>query len=232
MNILLIAGHGAGDSGAVGNGYKEADLTREFVALLNEKLKHICNTDIADININWFQHLGNNNFDFSKYDYVLEIHFNAGGGTGSEIYVTSAEKGITVEQAIVDQLCTAGSLKNRGVKRKNFRVINRVKSQGISSALLEVCFIDNEDDISVYQSRKHELAQAVMEGISKGFGLNAPQSEHIEENSSETPKWAETAVSWCKDNKLLPDSGTGLNEDRLWTCALLYNTVKFMAENN
>ena len=28
---LLIAGHGQGDPGAVGNGYKEADLTREFV---------------------------------------------------------------------------------------------------------------------------------------------------------------------------------------------------------
>lgn len=232
MNILLITGHGAGDSGAVGNGYKEADLTREFVALLHEELKPICNTDIADTSINWFQYLGNNNFDFSKYDYVLEVHFNAGGGTGSEIYVTSAEKGITVEQAIVNQLCTEGSLKNRGVKRKNFRVINRVKSQGISSALLEVCFIDNANDITIYQSKKHEFAQAVTEGIAKGFGLSVPQSEHTEEKSSEIPQWAETAVSWCRENKLLPDSGTELNEDRLWVCTLLYNTVKFMAENN
>ena len=31
MNVLLIAGHGNGDSGAIGNGYEEAELTREFV---------------------------------------------------------------------------------------------------------------------------------------------------------------------------------------------------------
>ena len=28
MNILLIAGHGDGDCGAVGSGYQEAELTR------------------------------------------------------------------------------------------------------------------------------------------------------------------------------------------------------------
>ena len=43
MNVLLIAGHGNGDSGAIGNGYEEAELTREFVVLLKENLKSFCN---------------------------------------------------------------------------------------------------------------------------------------------------------------------------------------------
>lgn len=232
MNILLIAGHGNGDSGAVGNGYKEADLTRDFVALLHEKLKHKCNTDIADTSINWFQYLGTKSFDFSKYDYVLEIHFNAGGGTGSEIYVTSSESGITVEEAIVDQLRTAGNFKNRGVKRKNFRVINRVKAQGVSSALLEVCFIDNANDMSVYQSKKDVLAQSVAMGILKGFGLDDTSFESKENQSIAIPQWAETAISWCKDNHLLPDISVDLDESRLWICTLLYNTIRFMAEND
>ena len=34
MKILLIAGHGEGDSGAVANGYKEAELNREVVQKL------------------------------------------------------------------------------------------------------------------------------------------------------------------------------------------------------
>lgn len=232
MNILLIAGHGDGDSGAIGNGYKEADLTREFVALLHEKLKHKCNTDIADTDINWFQYLGTKSFDFSKYDYVLEVYFNAGGGTGSEIYVTSSEAGISVEQEIVAQLCNAGNLKNRGVKRKNFRVINRVKAQGVSSALIEVCFIDNANDISVYQSKKNVLAQAVATGILEGFGLDDAPSEATGNHSIEIPQWAETAVSWCKDNNLLPDITVDLDENKLWMCTLLYNTIKFMAEND
>lgn len=48
MNILLIAGHGDGDSGAVGNGYKECDLTREFASLIYSKLKEMCHVDLAD----------------------------------------------------------------------------------------------------------------------------------------------------------------------------------------
>ena len=36
MNVLLIAGHENGDSGAVGNGYEEAELTREFAVLLRK----------------------------------------------------------------------------------------------------------------------------------------------------------------------------------------------------
>ena len=38
MKILLISGHGAGDSGAVGCGHKEADLTRTATNILAGKL--------------------------------------------------------------------------------------------------------------------------------------------------------------------------------------------------
>lgn len=66
VNVLLIAGHGNGDSGAVGNGYEEAELTREFAVLLKENLKSFCNVTLADTNRNWFEFLGSNNYDFSK----------------------------------------------------------------------------------------------------------------------------------------------------------------------
>ena len=39
MKILLIAGHGAGDPGASGCGYKEANLTRELVNLIAPNLR-------------------------------------------------------------------------------------------------------------------------------------------------------------------------------------------------
>lgn len=66
MNVLLIAGHGNGDSGAVGNGYEEAELTREFAVLLKENLKSFCNVTLADTNRNWFEFLGSNNYDFQN----------------------------------------------------------------------------------------------------------------------------------------------------------------------
>ena len=80
MNVLLIAGHGNGDSGAIGNGYEEAELTREFAVLLKENLKSFCNVTLADTNRNWFEFLGSNNYDFSETSvlwglFLSEIYF-------------------------------------------------------------------------------------------------------------------------------------------------------------
>lgn len=158
---------------------------------------------------------------------MLEIHFNAGGGTGSEIYVTDSEKGITVEESILNNLCGTTGYTNRGVKRKNFRVIQRIKSQGISSALLEVCFIDSEMDIATYQQKKDLIARAIANGIAEGFGLTTPAPEAPDALGSSVE---DNAIEWCTKNNLLPE-GTTLDSSKIWTCVLLYNTVKFMAEN-
>ena len=179
LNILLIAGHGGGDCGAIGNGYKEADLTREVCTLLKPMLAGYANVTIADTSRNWYDFIRNGGqFNFKPYDYVLEIHFNAGVSdvngngttTGTEIYVTTSEKSYGVESEIVKGISNIG-FKNRGVKRKNFAVINHIKNQGVSSALLEVCFIDDKDDIKLYQGKKREIAKAIANGIIVGFSL-------------------------------------------------------------
>lgn len=178
MKILLIAGHGNGDVGATGNGYEEADLTREFSKLLKAELDEYAEVDIADTSKNWFEYLKTHYFSFKPYDYVLEIHFNAcvkdfkgdGKTTGTEIYITTGEKSRGVETNILNNLSKLG-LKNRSVKRKNLSVIHKIRSQGVSSALLELCFIDDLDDMKVYQANKDKIAKGVAKGIIDGFGL-------------------------------------------------------------
>lgn len=178
MKILLIAGHGQGDPGAVANGYKEADLTREVVKLLKSQLDNYADVTIADTTKNWYKYENRVKFDFTPYDYVLEIHFNAGANdtkgngttTGTEIYITTSEKTHGVETNIVNGIASIG-FKNRGVKRKNWAVINKAKQQGVSSALLEVCFIDDIDDIKLYQAKKAEVIKAIANGIITGFSL-------------------------------------------------------------
>ena len=182
MKILLIPGHGNGDPGAVGNGYKEADLTREVVSLVKPYLSRFegVTVDIADPSKNWYDYIckKGNTFNFRSYDYVLEVHFNAGVGdtngngktTGTEIFVTTTEKGVTVEENILSNIVSLG-FKNRGVKRKNWALINHIKKQGVSAALLEVCFIDDKDDMKLYATHVDDVATAIANGISTGFGL-------------------------------------------------------------
>lgn len=212
MRILLIAGHGNGDCGAVGCGYKEADLTREMVKLITPKLLKYAVVDVADTKVNWYQHICQNGskFNFKGYDYVLEVHFNAcvkdtkGNGvtTGTEIYVTTSEKGTTVEQAIVDKISALG-LKNRGVKRKNWSLINHIKKQGVSCALLETCFIDDADDMKVYINKKEQIANAVVEGIASGFGLKkAEEAKAVaSELYKDVPKdhWAYEGIKYATE---------------------------------
>lgn len=203
MNILLIAGHGAGDPGAVGNGYKEADLTREVVSLVKSRLAKYATVDIADTSKNWYDHIvkKGQSFNFRPYNYALEIHFNAGAGdtagngktTGAEIFVTTSEKGVTVEESIVNGISSLG-FRNRGVKYKNWGLIDHIKRQGVSAALLEVCFIDDKDDMKLYTEKKNQIADAIVKGIVDGFGLVA---EEEEEPAKATPgTWAK--ASWDK----------------------------------
>lgn len=180
MNIFLIAGHGDGDSGAIGNGYREADLTREVVELIPEYLSEYADVTVGNTGRDWFRWLKSNSFNFRPYDYVLEVHFNSGAGdsvgdgrvTGSEIYVTTSESGISVEEEILRSMAELG-LTDRGVKRKNFSVISKIKAQGVSAALLEVAFIDDKDDMMLYEVRKNDIAQSIARGIAVGFGLES-----------------------------------------------------------
>ena len=185
MKILLIAGHGDGDCGAIGCGYKEADLTREVVTLVKSKLSSYAAVEVADMSVNWFNNKAK--LPLSGVDYVLEVHFNAcvndvegnGATTGTEIYVTLNEKGTTVEENIIKGIASLG-LRNRGVRRKNWAVITHCKNRGISSALLEVCFIDDADDMKIYKAKKDSIAEAITKGIVDGFGLKKKVDELTE----------------------------------------------------
>lgn len=201
MRILLISGHGAGDCGSTGNGYVESKLTREIVNIIAPKLKKYATVDIYDQNKNAFKECEKGTFNVGKYDYVAEFHFNAfkksetkdGRKKGTECYVTSREKGITVEQAVMKNLSKYFPLRDNdnifdGVKRTNFLVINTLKSRGISGALYEICFIDDADDMETYQKNKNGIADAFVNGVVKEFGLKASSGSESTSKPSESSK--------------------------------------------
>lgn len=194
MKILLMNGHGGNpyDSGATGNGYEEAELTRELADLVETRLKKYATVVRYPKDRNAFADVQSGTFTskisggIKNIGYAFEIHFNAykkdetkdGKKKGSECYVTSREKGITVEQAIMKNLSKYFPLRDNdnifdGVKRTNFAVIQTCKNYGVSGALLETCFIDDADDVSTYQANKGAIADAIVDGIATGFGLKS-----------------------------------------------------------
>lgn len=180
MRILLISGHGAGDPGASSKFGVEATETIVMVEKIKATLGNYAQVDLYPTGRNAYQDVkkGNCQVDFGDYGYVLEVHFNScvndisgdGKTTGTEIYVTTAEKTVGVENKIMEKIAALG-LKNRGVKRTNWTVITKAKASGTSSALLEVCFIDDKDDMQIYTAKKDQIAAAVATAIAEQFGL-------------------------------------------------------------
>lgn len=185
MKILLISGHGAGDPGATSQFGREADETIYMVEEIKKTLSKYAEVDLYPTDRNAYSDIkaGKLKVNFANYNYVLEVHFNAcvndtngdGKTTGTEIYVTTAEKTVGVETKIVQAIAAFG-LKNRGVKRTNFTVIYRAKAAGVSSALLETCFIDDKDDMTIYSTKKAQIAAAIANAIASQFGLKASGS--------------------------------------------------------
>lgn len=240
--ILLIAGHGQGDCGAVGCGYEEATLTREMVSLIKPSLSKYADVTIFDTSKNMYKYLkAGNKFNFKKYDYVLEIHFNAcvkdekgdGKTTGTEIYVHPTEKGTSVEENILKNISEL-VFKNRGIKtRSDLLNMNTCKgSQCVSYALLETCFIDDKDDMVLYAKTKGKIADAITSGIAKGFGLKEKESETMGFKDIKG-HYAETYINDLLSMGIVNGDGTGdfkpdANLTRGDASIMIRNAIKFI----
>lgn len=70
---------------------------------------------------------------------------------------------------------------DRGVKRRsNLAVINQARRAGVSAALLEVCFLDDADDMRLYTAGRGAIARAIAAGIREGFGLEEREMTRAE----------------------------------------------------
>lgn len=215
MKMLLIAGHGGTpyDPGACGCGCKEAVLTRELAALVKPELEAYAGMEVAifDQSKDAYKHLkGGGALPLAGVSYVLEIHFNAcvndeagdGRTTGTEILVKSNEASVGVEQAIANNIAALG-LKNRGVKRNDgLLVMNTVKRAGVSHALLETCFIDDRDDMTIYQANKKAVAAAIARGVATGFKLEKKEGE----NDMDYEKFKQFMARYEQEREKMPPS--------------------------
>lgn len=184
--LLLISGHGAGDSGACatigGKTYKEFEETIVMVKKIKAALtEYDIDVSIYNTSKNAYEDLcRGNKIDFTKYNYVLEVHFNAcvhdlkgnGKTSGTEILLPTrcTQKDTALEKRILKNIATLG-LKNRGIKTQQLLVINTASLQGTPSSLLEVCFIDDKDDMNVYAQNKEKIAKKIADAFIKVWGL-------------------------------------------------------------
>jgi N-acetylmuramoyl-L-alanine amidase len=169
MKTLIIgAGHGGTDSGAVGNGFIERDLAIEFRNLLVADLKKLSVNCIVDPDSN---KLVDSLAYFKKYfspDSInVDIHWNAGpaAATGTEVLIntnaTPFEKQLGGK--IAEAIALILNIKNRGLKTELDSARGKLgwMHQLGRNYIVEMCFISNKTDMDKYQANKQKLSKAI-----------------------------------------------------------------------
>ena len=165
--ICIDLGHGVGtDRGASSKYIDEETIIDNVGGLVINKLKALGHTvievrpssatSVSNSLVQRVQKANNNNADL-----YISIHANAGGGKGTEVY-TYQGKEVKEARNVLNNLCSLG-FANRGIKGNNLFVTHY---SNMTSMLIEVCFIDTQSDVELYQSiGNNKIADSIVRGL-------------------------------------------------------------------
>lgn len=215
--ICFIVGHGKSasggyDSGAVSGGYHEFRIAKEIAKHAAEYFNKTY-TDTADLmNYNGDLYLTERieKVNANQYDFIAEIHLNAGGGTGVETYYYhNSRKAQTYADKICDYIADALDLKQRanygddrafdtdkdgGDKTKlgksgkdYFGIIRDTKPCAV---LIETVFIDTASDLNKVKTAEGQkkCGEAIAKAVAEVRGLKkkTASAENTEAETAQT----------------------------------------------
>ena len=161
--VVVDAGHGGDDPGAVSNGLREKDFTLEAAKYLYQRLKElgipVAITRDTDRTLSREERINTmvNSFGNGRDVLVLSNHINSGGGEGAEIYYPLRNND-ELASMILEEIGNAGQ-KMRGTFQrrlpenpsKDYYYIMR-DTPNTQSLLIEYGFIDNANDVKKLQN--------------------------------------------------------------------------------
>ena len=174
--VVIDAGHGGADPGAVSGNLKEKDLNLEAAQYMYKRLQElgipstiVRNTDETlerKERINRIMNAYGNSPDV----IMISNHINAGGGEGTEIVYALRNKPTLAEMAL-DNIGAAGQIERKVYQRrlpenpnKDYYFIIR-DTGNLESLLVEYGFIDNANDASKLQNNLTDYVEGVVKAI-------------------------------------------------------------------
>ncbi|MEO4031138.1 N-acetylmuramoyl-L-alanine amidase [Chromobacterium vaccinii] len=169
MKILVSAGHGGSDPGAVANGVREADIALEFRNLVAERLRAAGHDVVTDGQGQENKPLAEALKFVTGRDIAIEFHCNAAVNPlarGVESIALPALRGISqrisaaVSGVLGSPLRGAGGWIDQSASARG-----RLAFVNAGGVIVELFFITNAAELAVYQAGKAKLAQAVADAI-------------------------------------------------------------------
>ena len=174
--VVIDAGHGGADPGAVSGNLKEKDLNLEAAQYMYKRLQElgipstiVRNTDETlerKERINRIMNAYGNSPDV----IMISNHINAGGGEGAEI-VYALRNNPTLAEMALENIGAAGQIERKAYQRrlpenpnKDYYFIIR-DTGNLESLLVEYGFIDNAKDASKLQNNLTDYVEGVVKAI-------------------------------------------------------------------
>lgn len=185
MRLAVAAGHGLPDPGAVAGSYQESDWALEASRIL-AGLGREQGLEVLEVRSGsqliarpkskslrkrcWLaNHFG--------ADVYLELHLDAGGGTGSSvIHAHGSSLGLRLARIVREELRALGRQLHRDgiLDERDTRVRKLAVLRGtrMPALIVELGFIDNPVDLKAVHERQGELLAAVLTGVMRFLGLS------------------------------------------------------------
>ncbi len=177
--IFIGVGHGGKDNGAVANGQNEDNLNLSIaLSCRDELVRHGVSVGMSRTK-DESDPLADEIRECNKFapDYAVEIHNNAGGGDGAEIYHHfGGGKGKTLAGNILNEIVAMGQ-NSRGLKtKKNGQgkdYFGWIRETVAPACLVECAFVDNKKDITIIDTptEQNKMGVAIAKGILKTLGI-------------------------------------------------------------
>ena len=182
-NVVIDAGHGGNDPGAISGNLKEKDLNLEAAQYMYKRLQElgipstiVRNTDETlerKERINRIMNAYGNSPDI----IMISNHINAGGGEGAEI-VYALRNTPTLAEMALNNIGEAGQIERKVYQRRLPENPNQdyyfiIRDTGnLESLLVEYGFIDNAQDAYKLQNNLTDYVEGVVKAIADYIGVS------------------------------------------------------------
>ena len=196
--VFLGVGHGGKDCGAAANGFEEADINLILAFACRDELVRngveVKMSRISDEDDPLTEEIAECNA--YNPDLAIDIHTNAGGGDGFEVYHTIyGGTGKTLAENINAEVIKAGQ-NSRGVKTRKSATTGKdyygfIRQTSCPAVICEIGFIDNKNDLADFdeQAEQIKFGKVYAHGILKTLGVDI-MADTQKPEKDETKHWA------------------------------------------
>ncbi len=180
--IMIDSGHGGMDNGAVYRGRREKDDNLKVGLAVGEQLEnagynvlYTRTTDVYDTPLQKAQKANN-----AGADYFISFHRNSGEvpntyhGAQALVYSDNT-RASQIGEAIMNQLVQLGFQDLGVVERPGLVVLRRTNMPAV---LLELGFINNDEDNRIFDEQFDEMVDAIVRGIEQSIPLTTAPKQY------------------------------------------------------